>query len=511
MLHQQFALEPIQNIGVVSPSPPIGNTVDYADWNLFNLGLALLSADLRLLSWNQALPRMLNAGQPLLPNTSLLSTCGMTAVEGQALHAVLAQTSRWTNKRRVGQHSIRLEITRIAPRAESTFAAYALSVSDYSTESRETQALEEAKTLAERNDRAKSQFLSHMSHELRTPLNAILGFSQLLSMDDTLNAEQKDSLNEVENAGHYLLRLINEILDLARIDAGRIELQQEPVLLEPLLHECFALVKPLADAKRLTLRYALNPALSLQSDHVRLKQILLNLLSNAVKYNEAGGKVLLQCAQLSGSVRIEVIDSGHGIAPAAQASIFSPFERLGAERGHIEGTGIGLMITRRLVKLMNGDIGLVSNKGAGSIFWLELPTTPAVTSTFTSTLAPTNAPTNTPTNAPTATPTESRALFVLAPLTCPLSRLIAELRPLRPHWQISLSDDPGACSRWLSQYPASGVLVSQDLQTLLTPASFQREMLKQCHYVAVIPSNVTKYLDIPIFELDDKDLCQEPA
>jgi signal transduction histidine kinase len=491
MFHQQFKRELLQDETASSMSSTL-DSVDSTEWNLFNLGLALLNSDLQLLSWNQALPSMLDGERELLPNTYVVNALDMTILEGHAIKAVLAQNASWTSKRKVGQRSLRLEITHILPSSESSSeeaptAAYTLSVLDYSAESRETQALLEAKNMAERSDRAKSQFLSHMSHELRTPLNAILGFSQLLSIDESLNAEQQDSIKEVENAGHYLLTLINEILDLARIDAGRIELQQEQVLLEPLLHECFALVKPLAAAKGLTLNYSLDPTLSLQSDHVRLKQVLLNLLSNAVKYNEVGGKVLLQCRQLPNVLRIEVIDSGFGIATEEQTCIFSPFERLGAERRHIEGTGIGLMITRRLVKLMNGEIGLVSDQGAGSIFWIELP----------------NASTK---SAAVLTGSEARALLVMAPPASSLCKLMSALRNIRPQWQIAFAEDPSACNDWLAGHATGTVLLSQDLQSMLPPASFTNETLKRNYHLAVISHHVSKFLDIPLFELQDFEL-----
>ncbi|HTQ99638.1 MAG TPA: HAMP domain-containing sensor histidine kinase [Candidatus Acidoferrum sp.] len=350
-----------------------------SSWEYFNVGLGLLSRDMELVSYNSSFCDL--TGLP--PETVLKSNFyGIFSMKPAAIGAVrstLETDGSWSGKVKLGERSLRIAITSLQG-SDPTLAtsplkaAFSVVLIDYTEEFRQLQLLSEAKFQAEKTDRAKSQFLSHMSHELRTPLNAILGFSQLLSMDDTLTDMQMDNVREIEGAGEYLLSLINEILDLSRIEAGRIELQENTIDFESLLNECFALVKPLAENKQIHLEYRLHDHCLLRNDHVRLKQILINLLSNAIKYNQAGGRVLVQCKATETSVmRIEILDTGNGIHNELLPYIFTPFERLGAESRHIEGTGIGLMITRRLVKLMKGDIGVISRSGAGSLFWIDLP------------------------------------------------------------------------------------------------------------------------------------------
>jgi CheY-like chemotaxis protein/two-component sensor histidine kinase len=241
-------------------------------------------------------------------------------------------------------------------------------------------ALVEARETAERANRAKSDFLSSMSHELRTPMNAILGFAQVLDMDDRLHADQRDFVGEILKGGHHLLELINDVLELSRIESGKVHLSLEALELADVVDECRALILPLADARRLTLAVALPASATLRGDRVRLKQSLLNLLSNAVKYNREGGEIRLAATPAgAGRLRVTVSDSGHGIAPERMHELFQPFSRLGAEQGSIEGTGIGLNITRRLVELMGGKVGAESTPNLGSEFWIELPLADAPT------------------------------------------------------------------------------------------------------------------------------------
>ena len=235
--------------------------------------------------------------------------------------------------------------------------------------------LQSAKDDAERANHAKSEFLSRMSHELRTPLNAILGFGQLLEMTG-VKPTQTVQVREILNAGHHLLTLIDEVLDLARVESGHLAISPEPVALLPLLHDCLTLVRPQADARGIGL---LDPApgcaVHVRADRTRLKQVLLNLLSNAVKYNRPGGTVSLACLALSDAerLRIRVNDTGAGLTPEQVKRLFVPFERLDAEAKQIQGTGIGLALSRRLVELMDGRIGVESQPGVGSTFWVELP------------------------------------------------------------------------------------------------------------------------------------------
>ena len=223
--------------------------------------------------------------------------------------------------------------------------------------------------------RAKSEFLSRMSHELRTPLNAILGFAQLLEMDH-LTSEQQESVAQILKAGRHLLDLINEVLDIARIEAGRLAVSIESVSVKEVIQEGLDLVAPLAVARDIQLKVE---AAGLSDrfifvDRQRLKQVLLNLLSNAVKYNRPGGAVTLSYAEVEGGrLRVNVSDTGLGIPPDRLGQLFTPFERLGAEQTGIEGTGLGLALSKRLVEAMRGTMGVDSTVGRGSTFWVEFP------------------------------------------------------------------------------------------------------------------------------------------
>lgn len=235
------------------------------------------------------------------------------------------------------------------------------------------QEAEDAKREAERANMAKSEFLSRMSHELRTPLNAILGFAQLLEME-RLGPDDMESVQQIMRAGRHLFQLIEEVLDIARIEQGRLALSIEPVHLGEVVREAVELVRPLADPRSIGIRTDDSQFdAHVLADRQRLKQVLLNLLSNAVKYNREGGEVTASCTRsLGGGFRIAVADTGPGIPPEMMDRLFLPFERLGAERTAVEGTGIGLSISKRLVELMGGEIGAESALGRGSTFWMEL-------------------------------------------------------------------------------------------------------------------------------------------
>jgi signal transduction histidine kinase/AmiR/NasT family two-component response regulator len=238
-------------------------------------------------------------------------------------------------------------------------------------------ALQDAKMAAERANQAKSDFLSSMSHELRSPLNAILGFAQLLeSGSPALAPAQKSSIDQILLAGWYLLELINEVLDLSLVESGKLSLSIEPISLTEVLGDCQAMTEPQARQGGITVVFAALDALPyVRADRTRVKQVLVNLLSNAIKYNRVGGSVEVSCrrAASGGRVRVSLQDSGEGLSADKLAHLFEPFNRLGQEAGVEQGTGIGLVVCKRLVALMDGEIGVESTVGVGSVFWIELP------------------------------------------------------------------------------------------------------------------------------------------
>jgi signal transduction histidine kinase/ActR/RegA family two-component response regulator len=258
---------------------------------------------------------------------------------------------------------------------DGAIIGYLLICTDNSARKGVESELKEATAAAEKANRAKTDFLSGMSHELRTPLNAILGFAQLMeSGTPAPTLTQRRDLDRILKAGWYLLALINEILDLAQIESGKVPLSHEPVSLAEVLLECRAMVEPQATLRGIAMRFPLfETPLYVRADRTRVKQVLINLLFNAVKYNTPRGNVTVECERgEGGAVRIRVRDTGAGLDAAQLAQLFQPFNRLGKEAGPEEGTGIGLVVTKRLVELMGGAIGADSTVGAGSAFWIDL-------------------------------------------------------------------------------------------------------------------------------------------
>lgn len=260
-------------------------------------------------------------------------------------------------------------------------------VRDIDIRKRAEKDLIEAREEADNANRAKSQFLSSMSHELRTPMNAIMGFSQLLKMeeDQPLNESQLENINEITKAGTHLLELINEVLDLAKVESGNIDLSIEAVVLGEIISESLQLIMPLVKKRRIEIHVGKDGVdidfeslpyqeCTVRADRTRLKQVLLNLLSNAVKYNCENGKLTIAFSQADNSqIRISVSDTGAGITVEQQSQLFKAFNRLGLDQSEIEGTGIGLVITKNIVEMMGGSIGADSEPGKGSTFWVEFP------------------------------------------------------------------------------------------------------------------------------------------
>jgi PAS domain S-box-containing protein len=235
--------------------------------------------------------------------------------------------------------------------------------------------LHQAMSVAKKANLAKSDFLSSMSHELRTPLNAILGFAQLIETGTPQpTPSQKRSIDQILKAGWYLLDLINEVLDLSLIESGKLSLSPEPVALADVMLECQTMIEPQAQQRGLRVSFPqVDDSYFVKADRTRVKQILINLLSNAIKYNTVGGKVAVSCAVSSpGRICIRVEDTGAGLSAAEITQLFQPFNRLGREASAEEGTGIGLVVCKRLVEQMGGVIGVESTVGKGSVFWIEL-------------------------------------------------------------------------------------------------------------------------------------------
>ena len=238
--------------------------------------------------------------------------------------------------------------------------------------------LENAKFVAEKANLAKSEFLSSMSHELRTPLSAILGFAQLMeSGSPPLTAPQKRSIDQILQGGWYLLQLINEILDLALIESGKLSLSLEPISLAEVMQECKDMIEQQALKRGISVTFPqFDVPCFVKADRTRVKQVFINLLSNAIKYNRAHGTVVVQyVTSVPGRIRVCVKDSGEGMSADQLAQLFQPFNRLGQEASAEEGTGIGLVMTKRLIEMMGGIIGAESTVGTGSVFWIELELT----------------------------------------------------------------------------------------------------------------------------------------
>ena len=348
--------------------------------------IAAIDSDLRYSFVNEATAQRLGGtvqdivGQPIEKLLSPRDLLGMTRdIQARFAQAGQAWSFERTYEDVYGLGPVTVQVIQVAGPARAdggqTFYTFGIDVSE---RKRAQDALVAAKEEAERANQAKSQFLSQMSHELRTPLNAILGFGQLLSSDPQwpLAPAQQLKVHEILAGAGHLLNLINGLLDLGRIEEGRFAVELESIDLEALVGEALALMQPLGQRQGIRVPEhwaAPRTGLTVQADRTRLMQVLLNLIGNAVKYNRAGGTVTLECRELEDRIWLGVKDEGQGLSDEDQNRLFEPFQRLGAERSGIEGTGIGLALSRRLMQAMGGQIGVDSAPGQGSTFWVKLP------------------------------------------------------------------------------------------------------------------------------------------
>jgi PAS domain S-box-containing protein len=354
-------------------------------------GVLGFDAQLRLRSWNRRALELLELPGSLVEARPTLAEIGRwqqaQGALGRELEAIEDAQAREVVRRNIGREEAPAQLPARYRRRRPDGRVIEVSThldsdggqvrtyTDVTAEVEAAQALLAAKEEAERANRAKSAFLSRMSHELRTPLNAILGFGQLMDGDTVapLDARQRARLAQMLQGGQHLLTLINEVLDLARVESGGMQVSAAEVDVDALADECLSLVEPVARARPVTLLPRLGTAGTVRADVTRLRQVLLNLLANAIKYNRPGGEVRLHGRAEGAWARIEVVDTGPGLDAAQQRRLFQPFERLDADRDAIEGSGIGLALCRSLVELMGGRIGVRSTPGQGSCFWLDLP------------------------------------------------------------------------------------------------------------------------------------------
>jgi len=345
------------------------------------IGMALLALDERFLRVNASFCNMVGySNEELCQRTAEDITFADDIETGRQLaRSLLDGMHRSTgDKRYVHKNGEVLWVSRTASIIRNEKGEpqhFLLMVEDISERKATEAALRQAKEEADRANHAKSDFLSRMSHELRTPLNSILGCGQLLDRQSPTEI-QRPRVRYILSAGRHLLNLINEVLDISRIEAGNLQLSVEPVCIEEAINDALDLIRPLAAERTIGLATAcpLESATYVLADRQRLKQVLLNLLSNAVKYTAVSGSVTVAFGESDqGFTRISVQDNGAGIPVEKLARLFTPFDRLGAEQSTVEGTGLGLALCQRLAQAMHGSIGVNSTLGNGSTFWLELP------------------------------------------------------------------------------------------------------------------------------------------
>lgn len=304
--------------------------------------------------------------------------CCDAQIATELVETLLREKKNWrgTTKRRRkdGTEFISLNLAGPILNESGTISHLYITFTDITQELQNNQELTQAKVSAEQANRTKSEFLSRMSHELRTPMNSVLGFAQLLQKSPELPSVLHRDVREITTAGHHLLQLINDLLDLSKIESGHISLAIEPVSLKQIITECKALLHPMAQTRQIKLLSENIQEYQLFADRLRLKQVILNLLTNAIIYSPPGEEVKIKPLVLDNNrIRIEFIDNGPGIPASLIDELFIPFKRLDQTSAKVEGSGIGLTISQELVELMSGEIGVNSQPGTGSVFWFELP------------------------------------------------------------------------------------------------------------------------------------------
>src|SRR6266851_4650416 len=376
----------IREMGFIAKRTAALETSEQSSRQIFEeapIGMAVVNLDRRFTTVNTAFCDMMGySEEELLSRSPLDITYPADVEESERLAQDLLDGTAHSSveKRYVRKNGKVLWTTRTACviRDEASQPRHFLVMVEDITQRKNTAvALQQAKDEADRANSAKSEFLSRMSHELRTPLNAILGFGQLLERQNPTET-QRNWLGHIINAGRHLLDLINEVLDISRIEAGRLPLSPEPVCVNEALQEALDLMRPLAAERAiaLSMQSCMEQGCYVLADKQRFKQVALNLLTNAVKYTPIGGSVTISYTSFGkDALRVIVTDSGAGIAPEKLSRLFTPFDRLGAEQSDVQGTGLGLALCRRLMHEMRGSIGVNSSPGHGSTFWIELPRT----------------------------------------------------------------------------------------------------------------------------------------
>jgi len=364
----------------VSVEPPSNHAVLRALLEAADEGIMVVDNERRVIAVNRRYGEL--AGVP----GEVLATLDHAQITDAAIKAlglprqINAETDRVHASREVLRNELALPDGRVVERFSAPLALPDGTTAGRVTFFRDVTAERVARRESEAANQAKTAFLAHMSHELRTPLNAVIGFSDLLLMDrgDPLTEQQRDFLQSIVESGRHLLAIVNDVLDIAKVEAGRQDLERTTLEVGEVVAEVVARLAPLAEARGVVLVTAMPRAISISADRVRLRQILYNLISNAVKFTNTGGRVTIATEQRDGQLALRVTDTGIGISEEDVPRLFRAFEQLGRPGAHPGGTGLGLALTKRLVELHDGTIEVTSRPAHGTTFTVTLPITPVV-------------------------------------------------------------------------------------------------------------------------------------